>query len=58
MQAAIAVVRKLDRFVERLVVNVVQPPSPEGSRLNGSGESARDQAGNELAAVLAASPYP
>ena len=44
-----------DRLVERLVVNVVQAPSSDGSRLDGSGESARDQAGNELSAVLAAS---
>ena len=49
--AAIAVVRKLDRFVQRLVVNVVQAPSSRRSRLDGSGESARDQAGNEVTAV-------
>jgi hypothetical protein len=52
--AAIAVIWKPNRLVERLVVHVVQAPSPDGSRLNGSGESARDQAGHELAAVLAA----
>ena len=54
MQAAIAVVPKLDRFLQRLVVNVVQAPSSHRSRLDGSGEAARDQAGNELPAVLAA----
>lgn len=37
------------------MVNVVQAPSPDGSGHNGAGESARDQAGNELPAVLAAS---
>jgi hypothetical protein len=55
VQATIAVVRKPDRLVERLVVNVVQPTSSDRARLNGSCESAGNQAGNELAAVLASS---
>jgi hypothetical protein len=36
------------------VVNVVQASSPDGSRLNGSGETARDEAGDELATLPAA----
>jgi hypothetical protein len=54
VETAIAVVRLPDGFVERLVVNVVETPSPNRSWLDGSGESASDQAGHELAAVLAA----
>jgi len=42
-----------DGLVERLVVNVVETPSPDGSWLDGSGESASDQAGDKFAAVLA-----
>ena len=53
LQTAIAVVRLPDGLVERLVVNVVETPSPDGSWLDGSGESAGDQAGDEFAAVLA-----
>jgi hypothetical protein len=55
VQATIAVVRKPDCLIERLVVNVVQAPSSHESRHNGSGESKRYEAGNELPAVLAAS---
>ena len=36
------------------MVNVVETSSPDGSWLDGSGESASHQAGDELAAVLAA----
>ena len=54
VQTAIAVVRLPDRLVERLVVNVVETPSPDRSWLDGSGESASHQAGDEFAAVLAA----
>ena len=53
-QTPIPVVGLADRFVERLVVDVVQPSSPNRSRLDGTGESARHETGHELAAVLAA----
>ena len=43
-----------NRFVERLVVDVVQPPSPHPSRLDDADESASHETGHELAAVLAA----
>src|SRR5712691_606891 len=46
-------VRLPDGLVEWLVVNVVETPSPDGTWLDRSGESAIDQAGDEVAAVLA-----
>jgi hypothetical protein len=55
VQTAIAIIREPDRFVQRLVVNVVQAPASDGSRHNATGESTRDKAGNELPAVLTAS---
>jgi hypothetical protein len=58
VQTAIAVVRKPDRFVQRLVVDVVQASSSDGSWHHGAGESMCDEARNELSAVLAASGYP
>ncbi len=54
MQSTIAVVWLADRLVERLVVNVVETPTADGSWLDGSGESARGQPGGARAAVLAA----
>ena len=53
LQTAIAVVRLPDSLVQRLVVNVVETPAPHGSWLDGSRESAGDQAGDKFAAVLA-----
>ena len=50
----IPVVRLADRFVERLVVDVVQPSSPDRSRFDGTGEAARHETGHELTAVLPA----
>jgi hypothetical protein len=38
-----AVVGLANRFVERLVVDVVQPPSPNRSCLNGPDESSGDE---------------
>ena len=43
-----------DGLVERLVVHVVETPSPDRSWLDGSGESASHEARDEFAAVLAA----
>ena len=53
-QPPIPVVRLADRFVERLVVNVVQPSSPDRPRFDGTGESSRHETGHELTAVLPA----
>ena len=53
METAITVVRLADGLVEGLVVNVVETPSSDGSWLDGSCESARNQAGDEFTAVLA-----
>ena len=50
----VPVVGLANRFVERLVVDVVQPSSPDRSRLDGSGESAGYETGHELTTVLAA----
>ena len=54
VQTPIAVVGLANRFVERLVVDVVHPPSPDRSRLDGPNESSVHETGHELAAVLAA----
>ena len=53
-QPPIPVVGLADRFVERFVVDVVQPSSPDRSRFDGACESARHETGHELAAVLSA----
>jgi hypothetical protein len=53
LETATTVVRLPDGLIQRLVVNVVETPSADRSWLDGSGESARNQAGDELAAVLA-----
>ena len=42
-----------DRLVERLVMNVIEAPSPDRPRFDGSSESLTHQAGDEFAAVLA-----
>ena len=54
MQTPIAIIRNPNRFVERLVVKVVEAPSPNRSGLDRPGESAGDQAGDEFAPVMAA----
>ena len=53
-KTTVAVVRLPNRFVERLVVDMVQAPTSDGPWLDGSGESAGHQPGHELTAVLAA----
>ena len=53
-KTTVAVVRLADRFVERLVVDVVQASTSDGPWLDGSRESAGHQSGHELTAVLAA----
>ncbi len=54
LQAAIAVVRKPDRLIKGLVVNVVEASSANGSGCDCSCESTGDQAGDEFATILAA----
>jgi len=44
-----------DGLAEGFVVNVIEASSADGSRFDGSGESASHQASDELAAVLPAS---
>jgi hypothetical protein len=53
-QPPVSVVGLADRFVQRLVVNVVQPPSPNRSRLDDTDESSARETRHELAAILAA----
>ena len=53
-KTTIAVVRLANRFVERLVVDVVQAATSDGAWLDGSRESAGHQSGHELTTVLAA----
>ena len=53
-KTTVPVVRLANRFVERLVVDVVQASTSDGPWLDGSRESAGHQPGHELPAVLAA----
>ena len=53
-KTTIAVVRLANRFVDRLVVDVVQPTTSDRPWFDGSCESAGHQSGHELPAVLAA----
>jgi hypothetical protein len=50
-QTPVPVVRLTDRLVERLVVDVVQPPSPNGTGFDRVCESSCHEARHELAAV-------
>jgi hypothetical protein len=52
-KTTVPVVRLADRFVERLVVDVVQASASDGPWFDGSRESAGHQPGHELTAVLA-----
>lgn len=53
-QPPVSVVRLADRFVQRLVVNVVEAPLPHRPGLDDTDESAGRETRHELAAVLAA----
>jgi hypothetical protein len=53
-KATVAVVGLANCFVERSMVDVVQPPTSDGPWLDGSRESAVHQSGHELTTVLAA----
>ena len=53
-EASVPVVVLANRFVERLVVDVVQPSASRRSRLDGRANPRVDKAGDKLAAVLAA----
>ena len=57
LKTTIAVVRLANRFVHRLVVDVVQPTTSDRPWFDGSCESAGHQSGHELPAVLAARRY-
>src|SRR5690606_32277151 len=49
-----AIVRLADRFVERLVVDVEQPSSPDRPGFDGPSKAARHEPGHERTTVLSA----